>query len=270
VTELQFQVVIEPGLDRKASGVVAFGDFEVEEGARYPASGLPDFFEDLARGRPMPTVLVARELTPSLLVATTLFLHRELTLHPAMTSLVASCGIVDKLGLAGLAHIDRDLARFFKLLVAYMPANEGRKERQAKLETAVEWVQQYVLKGELPALSPEPAPPRILDVGTGGFVLAEGTALEDGWIELFRLGYLWGVLLAPNSEDRRRVLAARKSHFAPLDPRRAADVFNEAERAMGEPEGWSAEDLWLWGPDGGTLLLPTHIVDVVVRIGPSG
>jgi hypothetical protein len=126
-----------------------------------------------------------------------------------------------------------------------------------------------VLKGELPALSVEPKLPRVLDVGSGGFVLAEATALEDGWVELFRQGYLWGVLLAPNQGDRRRVLVARKSHLAPLDPRRAADLFNEAERAMGEPEGWRAEDLWLWGPDGGTLLLPTHIVDVVIRVGPS-
>jgi hypothetical protein len=115
VQELQFQVVINPALDKKVSGAVAFGDFEVEEGAGYPVDGLPAFFDDLARGRPMPTVFVTRGLTPSLLVAVTLFLHRELTLRPEMLTLVASCGIVDRLGLAGLAHIDRDLARFFKL-----------------------------------------------------------------------------------------------------------------------------------------------------------
>ncbi len=126
-----------------------------------------------------------------------------------------------------------------------------------------------MLKGEFPALPPVPKPPRVLNTGTGGFVLAEAGALEDGWVELFRQGYLWGVLLAPAKEDRRRVLAARKSHLAPFDPRRAAELFNEAERAMGAPEGWKAEDLWLWGPEQGTLLLPTHIVDVVIRIGPS-
>lgn len=267
--ELQFQIVIDPALDRKVSGAVAFGDFEVEEGAGYPAEGLPAFFYDLVRGRAMPTALVARKLTPSVMVAITLFLHRELTLRPQMLALVASCGMVDQLGLAGLAHIDRDLASFFKLLVAYLPEKLGRKERQEKLQTAVEWVRQYVLRGELPALPAEPDPPRILDVGSGGFVLAEATLLEAGWLELFRQGFLWGVLLTPSVGDRRGVLAARKSLLAPLDMRKAAGIFNEAEKAMGEPDGWKAEDLWLWGPEGGTLLLPTHIVDVVIRVGPS-
>lgn len=265
----EFQVIIDPKLDRKVSGAVAFGDFEVEDGAGYPLEGLPAFFYDLVRGRAVPTAFVARALTPGLLVALTLFLHRDLTLRPAMLSLVASCGVVDRLGLAGVAHIDRDLARFFKLLVAYLPEKMGRKERQQKLETAVGWVRDYVLTGKLPALPAEPQPPRVLDVGSGGFVLAEGPALEDGWLELFRQGYLWGVLLGPCKKDRRRVLAARKSPFPPFDPPKAAEVFNEAERAMGEPGEWVGEELWLWGPSGGTLLLPTQIVDVVIRIGPS-
>jgi hypothetical protein len=265
----ELRVIVDPKLGRNISGVVAFGDFEVGEGACYPLDGLPAFFEDLARGRAFPTILAVRGLTPSLLVAMALFVHRELALQPGMLSLVTSCGFVDRLGLAGMAHIDRDLARFFKFLLAYLPFDLSQKERQERLEAAVEWVRQYVLRGALPALPPEPSPPRVIDTGTKGFVLAEGVALEDGWVELFRQGYLWGVLLTAPREDRRRVLAARKSHLMPFDPRRAAEVFNEAERAMGAPEGWRAEDLWLWGPDGGTLLLPSHIVDVVIRIQPG-
>lgn len=258
----QFQIVIDPTLDRRVEGAVAFGDFEGD--AVY--DGLPAFFEDLIRGRPFPTNLVARELTPSIMVAVTVFLHRNLALHPGMLPLVASCGLVDRFGMAGMAHIDRDLAKFFKLLVAYMPAEMGRTERQTKLETVVGWVQEYVERGRFPALPPEPKLPRILDTGTGGFVLAEGLHLEDGWLELFRQGFIWGVMLTPAQDDRRRVLAARKSAFAPMDTRKGAAAFNDAERAMGEHPGWQADELWLWGPPKGTLLLPTHIVDVLIRI----
>ena len=267
--EPQFQVVFDPKAERNLSGVVAFGDFEVTEGVVYPDNGLGQFYDDLIRGRALPTVLVLRELTVSLLVGTTLFVHRPLALRPEMLSLVAACNIVGRLGLVGLAHIDRDLARFFKLLVSFLPADLSRIERQRRLETAVEWIREYVERSKLPALLAEPPAPRVLDTGSGGFVLAEGVALEDGWVDLWRQGHLWGVLMTPDQNGRRGVLVARKSAFCPMDCRRAAEVFNEAERAMGQPEGWKGDDLWVWGPDEGTVLLPTMIVDVVIRLQPS-
>ena len=262
--ELQFQIIVDPHVENHVEGVVAFGDFE-GDAAIYPELG--GFYGDLIQGRPFPQVMVVRQLTPSLVVASTLFLHRELVLEPATVGLVGSMAIVDRLGLAGLAHVDRDLARFFKLLGGQFPRGLSKDEQRKRLERAVEWVRQYILSGELPALPPGPKPPRILDTGTGAFVVAEAAKpLEDGWVELFRQGALRGVLFTPAVEGRRGVLVARKSRYVGLDTLRGAEAFNEAERAMGELPGWRAEELWLWGPDEGTLLLPTHIIEVVIRL----
>lgn len=262
--ELQFQIVVDPEVDRHVEGVIAFGDFE-GDAAIYPEIG--GFYGDLIQGRPLPMVMVVRQLTPSLVVAATLFLHRELVLEPATGGLVGAMAIADRLGLAGMAHIDRDLARFVKMLGRQFPRGLGREEQRKRVEQAVEWVRQYILAGELPALPPEPKPPRVLDTGTGAFVVAEAPGpLEDGWVELYRQGFIRGVLFSPAVEGRRKALAARKSVYVALDTRRGAETFNEAERAMGELPGWRSEELWLWGPDEGTLLLPTHIVEVVIRL----
>jgi len=124
-----------------------------------------------------------------------------------------------------------------------------------------------VFDGQLPALPVEPEPPRVFDSGSNGFVLAtaEGS-LEDGWVELYREGYLRGALFSPPKEDRRQVLVARKSHFLAFDLHKAAEVLNEVERALGEPPGWLAGELWLRGPEGGTLLPITAITQVLVRV----
>jgi hypothetical protein len=131
----------------------------------------------------------------------------------------------------------------------------------------VGWIKSYVVEDTLPALPAEPPPPRVLDRGTDGFVLAEvpGKRLEEGWIELFRQGYLRGVLLGSARKDRRYVLAARKSEYLRFDLRRAAQVFNEAERAMGEPPEWEASELRLRGPKKGTLIPISALLDVFVR-----
>jgi hypothetical protein len=61
------------------------------------------------------------------------------------------------------------------------------------------------------------------------------------------------------------VLVARKSSFLAFDLQKAAEILNEAERAMGEPE-WVTDGLWLEGPPKGTRLLVSAITKVLVRV----
>lgn len=272
--EIRFQVVLDESLSREQTEpVIALGDFEPSETTfvycsdpdKFGESALQQFYRDLIFGRPLPIKLVAREIADiDGVLLLTLFLDRKLAIHPSMANLVFHCDL-GRFGPAGLAHMDRDLARFISFARSYLGDKTGRGER---VKTIVEWLRQYVLEGVFPALPPEEKPPRVVDVGTNGFVLAEVAGdLVSGWVELYREGHLRGVLFGlASSEGRRNALIARKSPFVALDLPRAAAILNEAEQAMGELPGWVAEDLWLWGPEEGTLLLPTHIVGVLVRV----
>lgn len=271
--ELRLDVVIDPKLERGVQDAVAFGDFVLVEGNHigvvYPELGLPQLFTDLILGRPLPLTFVTRGIhSVGALVAVALFLHRDLAIHPRMPSMVMAATLVEQFGHAGLAHIDRDLARFFQLLREYLPPKLTRQEQQQKLQTAVGWIRQYVLEEALPGLGSEAPPPRVLDWGTDGFVVAEmpDRRLEDGWIELFRQGHLRGVLIGPERQDRRLVLAARKSAYVGFDLARAAVVLNEAEQAMGEEPTWEATELWLGGPSKGTLIPVSGLLDVFLRV----
>jgi hypothetical protein len=272
---LQLQVVIDASLPREQTDpVIALGDFVPSETTFvYKSdpevlgdSALQQFYRDLIFGRPLPLKLVAREIGDiDEILILALFLDRRLAIHPNMAAVVFGCDL-GRFGPAGLAHADRDLARLISFARNYLGDKEGRGDR---IKTIVEWLRQYVLEGTLPSLPVESDPPRILDVGTNGFVLAEGLSgeLVEGWTELYRLGYLRGLLFGPPSPGgRRAVLGARKSHLVALDLPKAASILNEAETAMGELPGWVGESLWLWGPEEGTLLLPSHVTEVLIRV----
>lgn len=273
--EIQLQVVIDEALPSKQEGpVVALGDFEPSETTFVyrsdpdspGESALQRFYRDLIFGRALPIKLVARDIQDIdevLLLA--LFLDRKLAIQSSTASVVFAADL-GRFGPAGLAHIDRDLARFISFARTYLGGREGRGDR---IKTVVEWLQRYIQEGSLPGLPAESKPPRVLDVGTNGFVVAEadGTDLVEGWTELYRQGHLRGLLFGTTSPmGHRAILGARKSPFVEFSLERAADILNEAERAMGELPGWVGESLWLWGPEGGTLLLPTHIIEVLVRV----
>jgi hypothetical protein len=267
--ELHLEVVIDPKLPRSVSDVVAIGDFETA--SPYYAEGeLPRFYADLAMGRPFPLKLVVRDIdSVSTLVSIVLFLRRDVALHPATASLVTAVYMFERLGVAGLAHIERDLARFLLVVSNFVPPKLSQKEQEERLKVVTTWISDYVLQGHLPVLPPEPLPPRILDHGTNGFVLAEaeeGTPLDYSWISLFRSGFLRGALLSPVKNDRRLVLVAKKSLWLTMDLHRAGEILNEAEKAMGESPAWKAEDLWLRGPPKGTLLLISMIVKVLTHV----
>lgn len=205
------------------------------------------------------------------LLIVALFLHRDLVLHPKTVSLVAAVELVDRLRIVGLAHIESDLYRFFKLLGDFLPPKLGRKKQQERLMTAVTWLREYIVEDRFPALPPELPEPKVLDTGTGNFVVAETqtkkvVALDDGWVALFRQGFLWGLLCSPARDGRRRVLGGRKSAFVPLGLGQIAANLNKAESAMGEPAEWVADECWLQGPEGGTRLPIEAVVKVFVHV----
>lgn len=270
--ELQFQVVIDKSLDSDVKGVVAFGDFESSDGsaAIYPVDGIEAFFNDLILGKPFPLVFATRRLeTLGTFVAVSLFLHRDLALHPGVPGVVAAVRLFDVYKVSGLAHVDRDLARFFRFLTAYLntPPQDKAAQQQA-LATAVGWLRAYVLEGRLPSMPAERELPRILDRGTDGFVVAScsHSDLVLGWEELYRQGFLRGILMQSVGRDRWRMLGARKSAYLAFDVVKAAAVLNEAEGAMGEPPQWYSDGLWLVGPEEGTLLLPSAVIRLLLMV----
>jgi len=250
---------------------------EVPDVVSYVSTGeqtaLSKFYYDLLLGRPVPLAFYTSEVGGvDTMLAISLFLHRDLAVNPKFPALVAAADLVERLSVQGMAHIDRDLARFLKFLRVYLPPSGlSKREQGSRLQMVMTWIREFVMEDKLPNMPVEPEPPRVIDTGTNGFVMAEaarGADLYEGWVELYREGFLRGVLFSPPVSDRRKVLVARKSHFLEFDLRQAAEVFNEGEKAMGEPAGWvmpHGSD-WLEGPEGGTLLLVSVIRDVLCRV----
>jgi hypothetical protein len=265
--ELQFRLLIDKDLPRSLPGAMGFGDFDAEE--EFPVyTSLPVFFSELALGRPLPLVLVLRDLeSVSHLLTVALFLHRDLVIQPAMVGLISAVDLADRWGIAGLAHVDRDLARFLMLLSSFLPSGLKKAILQERLPVAIRWIREYALEGGFPSLPPEEDPPRILNTGTNGFVVASAIGLlETAWVELFRQGFLRGMVFGPPKDDRRRVLIGRKSAFLQMDLPKAGAALNEAERAMGEPPGWRVGTNWVESPEKGTLILVSHLVELLLRV----
>ena len=263
--ELQLKVVVGSLEDEPS---VFFGRHDHEVGEPGYTSILK-FYEELIKGKPYPLTFQ----TPGIqgvdtMVAIALFLHRDLALRSAMLTLAVSADLVERLGPAGMAHIDRDLARFFQLIRVFLPESGlNKREEGERLQTVVSWIREYVLEDRLPNLPPSTASPTVLDTGTDGFVVAETKGdLYEGWVELYREGYLRGLLLGSEREGRRGALIARKSLELKLDLDQAATILNEAERAMGEFEWQRRGVLWLEGPVEGTRLPREAIQDVLVRV----
>lgn len=268
VEELKFQIVLDKSLSSEVEGVVAFGDFKPKgEGAAiYSVDEAHLFYRDLILGRPMPLVLVARNLeTMGVLLSIALFLHRDLAIHPAVPGLFSAVNLMDVHGTAGLAHVDRDLSKFLRFLRAYLMQAKGKS--QDALAVAVGFIREYILEGRTPALPPESEPPRVVDRGTDGFVFAtcQHSDLLLGWEELYREGFLRGFLVHQDG-DRCHVLAARKSQYLNFDLSKAENLLNEAEASMGEAREWVTDGYWLRGPEQGTLVLPSVLLQVFLRI----
>lgn len=231
---------------------------------------LPCFFEDLLLGRPMPATFATRSVQDvDTLVAIALFLHRDLAINANTPGFVYLVDFVHRRGLPALAHIDEPLARFLSAVRTHFP-DKGLSQRELsqRVPAAVDWIREYIHHGTIPVLGQAPnADVRLLDQGTRGFAVAETAgSLWDGWVKLYRLGFLRGVLVS-NDGERKRVLAARKSHHVQFNLDAAARLLNQMEIAMGELPEWhaSSDRLWLESP-AGTLILLKDILAVLTRV----
>jgi hypothetical protein len=231
---------------------------------------LPCFFEDLLLGRAMPATFATRRVQDiDTLMAIALFLHRDLAINANTPSFVYLVDFVHRRGLPALAHIDVPLARFLSAVRTHFP-DKGLSQRELsqRVPAAIGWIREYIHNGIVPVLGqPANGTIRILDQGTRGFAVAETSgSLWDGWVELYRLGFLRGVLVASDGE-RKRALVARKSHHVQFNLETAARLLNQMELAMGEPAEWraSSDRLWLESP-AGTLILLKDILAVLTRV----
>lgn len=225
-------------------------------------------FEDMMQGRPMPPTFATKGIRDiDTLVAIALFKRPQLVLVPAAYNLVVATDLAHRRGIIGLAHIDPDLSRFFGFLREQFSKRPPKKELDALLDTTAEYIEDYVCNGRLPQLGGEPKPPVIVNTGTEGFVVAETRgSLSDGWEHLFRNGFRRGILVGKPVSDRRPALIARKGPYVRFRLDLAAKLLNEMEAAMGEPPDWKTDGLWLFGPPDGTLILVSHLIEVLIRV----
>ena len=131
----------------------------------------------------------------------------------------------------------------------------------------VQWTREYLTEGKYPNLGGVAPEVRVLDVGTNGFVLAEALDVSiDAWEVLYREGHLRGVILGPEIEGRRKVLASRKNERAWGGLPRAVPYLNELEAlSNGSPE-WKCDGDFVYSPAVGTNALVSHLLKVFLGI----
>lgn len=283
VRELQVHVIINPTLEAVVPEVVTFetgaSPEQVADSTKHAydhhgqgftsrsPGALQLFFEDLILGVPMPLTLGVHKIADvDTIIVAALFCKRDLAIHPAMPSVVYGAELFHRRGSSALAHIPQDLGRFFLLLKDFFPGGLGKDEVANRLMTAIGWLHDYLFQGRLPHLGALPTEVRVIDVGTNGFVLAESEKpTEAAWTELFRKGFLRGVMYGRESEDLRQVLAAKKSSYATFDLEKARMALNEIEYKVGGTPEWKCEGLFLKSPEGGSLILPSIVTKVLLH-----
>jgi len=224
-------------------------------------------YDDMVHGRQVPQKFVSKSLGDvDTLVALALTLKPDLLTFPNALKLVTAADFVHRRGAVGMAHVDPDLGNFIQVLRSLFPNMRAKAQFDQSLSSAVEYIHDYIENDRLPRL-PEVPSPVVLDTGNRGFVVAQSNApLGQAWVELFRKGFLRGVVLGPENNGRRHVLGARKGPFVDFRLDMAARLLNDMERAGGELPDWTSDALWLYGPSDGTELLVTHVVAVLIRV----
>jgi hypothetical protein len=280
---MDLQVIVDPGLPAVIANGVSFECGATPEQTRSGAliyehhgegfttehqGSLPRFFEDVASGRKIPQMFGTHAIRDvDTIFAIALFLNRDLALVPNMVGLVAQMDLIHRRGMSMLAHIDPYMVGFVRLLRDYFPEKLSRAELGQRIERASGWIRELVTEGSSPAIGRGLPEVRIIDRGTNGFVVAETMGdLVEGWVVLFSMGFIRGVLVGPEKDGRYPVLAARKSPHVALDLNTAAKLLNDVESAMGEPPEWNAKADWLFGPTKGTMLTLPHLMEVFLRV----
>lgn len=279
---LQFEVIIDPTLPptgERVSFETGASPEQVEDprtwaydhhGLGFKNRGrgaLTAFFEDLILGAPFPFVFGTHRVRGvDTVVAIALFSHRELAVAPATPSFVAATDLYHRQGDTILGHLPADVGRFLRLLGNYFPPGLGKEDVAERLSTAVQWVREYLLEDRLPHVGGQVPDVRVIDIGSNGFLVAEcDRPSREAWVEVYRMGFLRGVLFGPDHEGKRVVSISRKSSFLEFDLTKAARLLDELEVISGEEPGWRVEGFYLTSPEGGTVLLPSMVLDVLVR-----
>lgn len=273
-TDLTFQVLVDPAHPPLVEGAVSFElgpadrpKLAYNHGPEDPGA-LTTFFEDLVSGVPMPLTLAIRSVGGlDTILAVALFLHRELAIHPAMPGLVAAVDLIHRKGPPFYGHVEADLGRFLRGVSGFFPEGLSKEVRGERIGTAAQWVRAYLMEGTLPNIGPQPPRGRILDIGTNGFVLADAEkASEEGWDDLYRKGFLRGVLLGPPDGDFRTVVASKKGPQVEFDLNKAAMILNEVEALSGGEPGWEVKGLYLFSPPIGTTVQVSYLMEVFLRV----
>lgn len=281
ISELQFQVLVgsktpsvledaicfETGATKEQLGLLVYEHHGEGFGPEDPGA-LTRFYEDLILGSPFPLSFVTHEIRgPDTLLALALFLHRDLLLQPGTPGLVATVDLAHRWGPPLLAHLDPTLARFIRSFDLFFPTPLTDRERGERIAMAIQWVREYLLEGKVPNLGSPLPEVRVLDVGTNGFVLAETSKPSaEAWEVLYRMGHLRGVLVGPEVEGLRQVVASRKSRRAWPDLPKAVEFLNDIERLSGGFPEWAMGDYFLTGPPVGSRTLVSHLLEVFLRI----
>lgn len=273
---MDLRVTVDPDLPTELDEpAVAFGPFQGSHAglviyAPSPgASSLSRLYVDLICGRPLPLTFLTRSAQNiETVVAVSLFLDRELCLHPKAASLVSAVELASQLQEGGLAHVDRDLARLFVFIDGYLCGSHVDKVEQGRrLQQAVCWLRDYVLSGGLPSLPRAGEPPTVLDRGTNGFVVATaGPRLVDAVIDLYREGHLRGVVFSSTETGRERVLAFKKSSYVRFDLQAAEAHLNSVEGTLGQPARWKANRFLLSSPPKGTSITREDLIQTFLRV----
>lgn len=229
---------------------------------------LTKLFEDLVLGTKLPLRLATtRVRAPDTVLAIALFMGRDLLLLPATPGLVYGIDLAHRFGPQLLAHLDPIVSGFFKAFPKFFTPNLTPREVGDRVSTMVQWTREYLTEGKYPNLGGEAPEVRILDVGSNGFVLAEALNVSiDAWEVLYREGYLRGVILGPEVEGRRRVLASRKNERAWEGMPRAVAFLNELESMSRGDPSWKCEGDFVYSPSVGTNALVSHLLKVFLGI----
>lgn len=225
---------------------------------------LTRLFEDLILGTQLPLTFVTPAIrAPDTVLAIALFLSRDLLLLPATPGLVYGVDLAHRFGPQLLAHLDPMVSGFFKSFPKFFTPNLTHREVGERVSTMVQWTREYLTEGKYPNLGGEAPEVRVLDVGTNGFVLAEALNVSvDAWEVLYREGHLRGVLLGPEVEGRRKVLASRKNERAWEGLPKTVLFLNELESLSNGDPSWKCEGDFVYSPSVGTNTLVSYMLKV--------
>lgn len=278
---MNLEILLDPNLPPLVEGAVSFETGARPEDVATPSrhayehegegfssqspGALTKFYEDLTYGMAFPLVFASKAPRDvDTVVAALLFLDRSLVMHPSVPGFVAGVDLVHRYGPTMAGQVEEDLYRLLLLVRGHACVpGLSRRELGSRLQDAMGWVRDYLV-GSCPHLGPPLPTSRVVDVGTGGFVIGESIdPSPEAWIGLYRLGFLKGVVFGTVSSGQRRVVASRKSDHIPFDLRKAQALLNEVERIEGNPPSWRMGGFFL--TSSGTNIAPKEIVDVFLR-----